>query len=64
MAILLAKGVLFFVLVKHGLVSMSTVLLSTLRKHWLARAGLWAATPVYCLLILYHVSMALVGSGY
>jgi hypothetical protein len=58
MAVLLSRGPLQFVVVKHVLVSLGLVLLWRQRARPLARGGAWTALTVYPLLICYHVALA------
>jgi hypothetical protein len=57
MARLLQGGTVPFMIGKQGLVSAGVLVLWRLRSNRLAVAGLMAALPVYCLLVLYHLSM-------
>lgn len=54
MAVLLCRGPLQFVLVKHALVSLGLVLLWRLRTRPLARHGARLALAVYPLLVCYE----------
>ena len=55
MAVLLTRGPLQFVIVKHVLVSLGLILLWRLRERPLARGGAWAVTTIYPLLVGYEV---------
>jgi hypothetical protein len=59
MEVLLAKGPLVFVVVKHLLVSLGLMLLWRFRARPLARAGVWAVLPVYPALLAYELSQCL-----
>jgi hypothetical protein len=59
MEVLLSRGALEFVVVKHVLVSLGVLLLWQRRAHRLARAGLFCSVPIYSGLVTYHVAMTL-----
>lgn len=59
MNVLLSRGVVQFVIVKHLLVSLGLVLLWRFRARPLARWGAWLVLPVYPMIVLYEVSHCL-----
>ena len=59
MDVLLSRGVLQFVIVKHLLVSLGLVLLWRLRARPLARWGTWLVLPIYPAIVLYEVTCCL-----
>jgi hypothetical protein len=59
MDVLLSRGVLEFVIVKHLLVSLGLILLWRFRARPLARYGTWIILPVYPALVLYELSSCL-----
>jgi hypothetical protein len=56
MALLLAKGTLPFVIVKHLLVSSGLLLLWSFRSRRAARIGVWAVVPLYPMIVWYELS--------
>jgi hypothetical protein len=59
MDILLSRGVLQFVIVKHLLVSLGLILLWRFRARPLARYGTWLILPVYPALVVYELANCL-----
>jgi hypothetical protein len=57
MDMLLSRGILQFVIVKHLLVSFGLVLLWRFRARPLARYGTWIVLPVYPALVLYELAL-------
>jgi uncharacterized protein DUF5658 len=56
MEVLLARGPLVFVVVKHLLVSLGLLLLWRFRSRPLARAGAWLVMPIYPAIVAYELA--------